>query len=103
PSADGFTHASIVAPLVRSSGPLSGATTLLEKPLNASAVPYLPAVQTVFEATPGSPRPDESAATLPVPSSNEYAAARPVLSAPGSTGALKTSSWTLPFELFSIT
>ena len=82
---------------------MSGIVTLLENPLNDSAVPYFPGAQRVFAATPGSLRPDESFTLTPLPSSNEYAATSPVLSAPGPTGALKTSSCTFAFESVSIT
>src|SRR5919197_24263 len=102
-SAVAFTQASSVMPVVRSSEPDEGIVTQLEEPLNDSAEPNLPAVHAVFDAFPSSPRPDESCTVEPRPSSNEYDATRPTLSAPGSIGALKTLAWTLAFELFSIT
>src|SRR5262249_48715016 len=64
---------------VRSSDAASGIETSVELPLNCSAPPYLPAVDQVpFWIVPSLLLPDESAAFVPLPSSNEYCATSPV-------------------------
>src|SRR5215471_15824199 len=79
---DALTHASSVIPLVRSSEAASGIVTRLELPLNCSAPPYLPAVDHVaFWTVPSLLLPDESAAFVPLPSSNEYCATSPLAAA----------------------
>src|SRR3989442_1171153 len=79
PSALGLTHASRVIPVVRSSEAESGIVTRLDVPLNESAPPKWPALdQDVVETLPALPVPEASATVVPLPSSNEYAATRPV-------------------------
>src|SRR5919199_6196737 len=79
-SALGFTHASIVIPLERSSEFESATVTSDVAPSNEAAAPYFPAAVHVVEALrePALPFPDVSAAVVPAPSSNESAATRPV-------------------------
>ena len=51
-------------------------------PLNCNALPYLPdAAHVVFAIVPVWPFPDASATVVPEPSSNAYAATRPVAAA----------------------
>src|SRR4051794_34857781 len=82
-SAAGFIQASSVSPTLRSSEALSGITTIALMPLKESAEPKRPAAaQVAPEIVPGLPLPDESATTVPLPSSNEHAATRPLVAAP---------------------
>ena len=77
-NAVGLTQASSVMPVVKSSEFASGIVTMLDVPLNVSALPYLPdAVHTVFATVPLLPLPDASATVVPSPSSKAYAATRP--------------------------
>ena len=65
----GYTHASSVMPLVRSSELESAAVTQLFAPLNDSALPYRPvAVQAAPETVPVLPLPEPSTAVVPLPS-----------------------------------
>src|SRR5437016_5178162 len=77
----GLTHASSVMPEVRSREGLSPIVTQLLVPLNESALPAWPAAHVAFAIVPLFPLPDASATMEPVPSSNEYAATRPVVEA----------------------
>ena len=78
PSADGLTHASNVIPAVRSSEFESATVTQSLTPSKLSAEPYRPAaLHTGPEIEPTFPFPDESAAVVPEPASNPYAATRP--------------------------
>src|SRR5712691_9493563 len=82
PSALGLTHASRVIPVVRSSEVESGIVTRLDVPLNESAPPKRPALdQDVVATVPALPVPEASATVVPLPSSNEYAATRPLAAA----------------------
>src|SRR5436309_4148390 len=75
--ADGFTHASSVMALARSSELESFTVTQLFVPLNDRALPNLPfAAQVAFEIVPLFPLPDASPSVEPVPSSKLYAATR---------------------------
>src|SRR5581483_3266055 len=74
-TSEGFTHASRVMPVVRWRLAASGTVTRAVVPLNASPLPYLPAVvQVAFWIVPTFPRPDASLTEEPLPSSNAYAA-----------------------------
>jgi hypothetical protein len=74
----GYTHASNVIPLVNCS---DGALLIVTKalvPLKVNAFPYLPEVVHVAPLiVPLFPLPDASFTTVPLPSSNPYAATRP--------------------------
>ena len=74
----GYTHASNVIPLVNCS---DGALLMVTKalvPLKLNAFPYLPEVVHVAPLiVPLFPLPDASFTTVPLPSSNPYAATRP--------------------------
>ena len=75
----GLTQASSVIPLVRSREFESFTLTRALVPLKKRALPNLPAVdQVAFESVPVLPLPDRSAVVVPLPSSNPYAATRPV-------------------------
>src|SRR5262249_2782251 len=75
--ADGFTQASSVIPVVRSSDNELGMPTLELVPLKTSAPPNSPAeVQLVFVTVPLLPCPEASLTVVPEPSSNEYEATR---------------------------
>ena len=68
-SAAGFTHASSVIPIVRSSELASGTVTQLDEPLKESAPPYLPLnAHAVFVTVPLLPDPETSLTFVPVPS-----------------------------------
>src|SRR5205809_8027754 len=74
---DGFTHASSVRAVDRSSELESATVTQLLVPLNDRALPYLPpAAQVAPEIVPVFPLPEASATVEPVPSSKLYAATR---------------------------
>src|SRR6267142_1489422 len=74
----GFTHASMVIPLVRSSDAASATVTHALVPLNDSALPYLPAVVHVaLEIVPVLFCPDASLVCTPLPSLNPNAATSP--------------------------
>src|SRR6185295_194917 len=74
----GFTHASSVIALVSRSDAVLGILTSAFVPLKTSAPPSRPAgVQLAFLIFPSLLPLDASWATLPAPSSNEYAATRP--------------------------
>ena len=78
PDTEGITHASSVIPVVRSSEFASGTVTQSLTPSKLNAAPNLPApVHTGPEIAPAFPFPDESAAVVPDPASNPYAATRP--------------------------
>src|SRR5919108_464548 len=73
----GETHASSVMPVVRFSSVLLATVTRELVPLKTSACPNLPfGVHVALLMVPALPRPDASLATVPVPSSNEYALTR---------------------------
>src|SRR5262249_20985229 len=76
----GNTHASSVIAVVRRSEGASGIVTCDVVPLNTSALPNLPAVQVVAVATPLLFCPEASRIVVPDPSSNPYAATRPLVS-----------------------
>src|SRR5262245_2947514 len=74
-----FTHASNVIPVVKCSDGASGITTRALEPLKISAPPRTPAVvHEALKTVPTLPFPDASETAVPVPSSNEYDATRPV-------------------------
>src|SRR5262249_16242670 len=77
----GFTHASIVMPVVRSSGLLvvSGTVTQSSTPSNRSARPNLPATRAAPRIVPFRPVSEESTAAVPLASSNPKASTRPSL------------------------
>src|ERR1700742_2559177 len=76
---DGFTHASRVIPLERCSDAASGIVTTELVPLNCRALPYFPAADQVgLVIVPLCPLPVASVSVVPDPSSNPYAATRPV-------------------------
>src|SRR4029077_17165495 len=78
-TADGLTHASSVMPVERCKDGSSGIVTLAPPPSNWSAPPLTPlGVQVALAMVPSFPRPDQSMTCVPAPSSNEYAATRPV-------------------------
>src|SRR5918992_2407284 len=78
PSAVGFTHASSVMPVARSSEGLSGTVTQLLEPSNVSAPPNRPiGAQPVAVAVPWLPNPEASATVAPAPSLKAYAATWP--------------------------
>src|SRR5689334_20653563 len=75
---NGFTHASSVIPVVRSSDEASLIDTQAFVPLNTSALPYMPAVvHLALEIVPVFPFPEASATVVPMPSLKLYAAIRP--------------------------
>jgi hypothetical protein len=75
----GFTHASSVIAVVSWSDVELGTLTRALEPLKRSALPNFPdAVHVAPEIVPVFPFPDASATVVPEPSSNEYAATRPV-------------------------
>src|ERR687888_626707 len=77
PIAVGFTQASMVIPVVRSSESASGTVTQLLTPSKLSAPPNLPPVVQVAPVTvPLLPRPEASVAVLPDPSSKPHAPTR---------------------------
>ena len=76
-SALGLTHASSVTPLVRCSAATSLIVTQLLTPLNNRPPPTRPDAQDAPESVPLFPFPEMSAATVPEPSLNPYAATRP--------------------------
>src|SRR5258705_10379533 len=76
----GNTHASRVIAVVRRSDGASAIVTCAPVPLNTSALPNLPVVQVVPLAAPLLSCPEASRITVPVPSSNPYAASRPLVS-----------------------
>src|SRR6266496_2792291 len=78
PSAVGFTQASSVIALVRSSEVESATFTMLLTPLKLSAEPNLPlVVQVAPEIVPLFPLPDRSGSEVPDPWSKLYAATSP--------------------------
>src|SRR3982750_2556722 len=78
PAADGFTQASRVMPLVRSSDDAAGTVTTELVPSNESALPCLPADdQVVFASVPVLFLPEASLTVGPLPSSNPQEATRP--------------------------
>src|SRR3954447_19041636 len=79
PSADGFTQASSVIPVVRSSELESGTVTRVLVPLKDSAPPECPPIDHVPAAiVPLFPVPERSASAVPEPALKLYAATRPV-------------------------
>src|SRR3974390_291772 len=75
---DGFTHASSVIPVVRSSDAESLTVTSALVPSNTRALPYMPEVVQVAPLTvPLFPFPDVSNTVVPAPSLNPYSATRP--------------------------
>jgi hypothetical protein len=75
---DGFTHASIVIPVVTSSDAASLMVTSALVPLKTSAPLYLPEVVHVAPLiVPSFPLPEVSVTDDPVPSLNPYSATRP--------------------------
>jgi hypothetical protein len=73
----GYTHASNVIPLVNSSDAALLMVTKALVPLKVNAFPYLPEVVHVAALiVPSFPLPDASFTTVPLPSSNPYAATR---------------------------
>jgi hypothetical protein len=66
----GFTHASSVIPVVRSSDAASAIVTQSSSPSNASAPPARPVARVAPEIVPGLPLPDASVAVVPDASSN---------------------------------
>src|SRR5580658_10740772 len=74
----GYTQASIVMPVLRSSEGASGIVMSEFVPLNTRAFPYLPdVVQVALVIVPVLPFPERSLTVVPVPSSKEYAATSP--------------------------
>jgi len=84
---DGFTQASRVMPVVRSSELESGILTRSLTPSKRSAFPYLPVVTQTgpFVNVPAFEFPDESERVVPDPSSNPYSATKPGLAAAWTT------------------
>src|ERR1043165_3522408 len=79
----GLTHASMVIPLVRCNVGASGILTRAFTLFNNSSPPSRPAgVHVALTTPPSFPCPDQSMTRVPVPSSKEYAAARPVVIGP---------------------
>src|SRR5919204_1590218 len=79
PSAEGFTHASSVIPLVRSSEFESATVTSVFVPLNESAPSVWPAIDHVpFAIVPLLPVPERSASVVPLPALKLYEATSPV-------------------------
>ena len=79
PSAAGFTQASSVARLVRSSEALSATVTRSLTPSNVSAEPKRPVVMRVAPLiVPVLPRPEASVTVVPFGSSKPQAPTRPV-------------------------
>src|SRR6267142_562955 len=79
-TADGFTHASSVIPVVRCSEAESLMFTRAFVPLNDNALPNLPPVDHVVLATvPTLPLPEASATLVPLPSLNPNARTRLLL------------------------
>src|SRR5262245_44386125 len=91
----GNTHASSVMPVVSCSEAAFGTVTCALVPLNTSALPNLPAAQVVPLAVPLLFSPEPSRIAVPAPSSNPYAATRPVVvcarAAPPSSNAMHTT------------
>src|SRR6266581_2539437 len=74
----GYTHASSVMPLVKSSDAASLTTTTELDPLKANAFPKRPVLTHVAPLiAPALRKPEESATVVPLPSSKPYAATRP--------------------------
>ena len=100
--ANGFTQASSVIPVVRCNDAASLIVTKAFFPSNTNALPYFPlVVHTAFTMVPVFPVPDESAAVVPAPSLNEYAATSPETNAPVVALATFEYGLTLPgLDLF---
>jgi hypothetical protein len=92
----GFTHASTVAPVVRSSDDESGTVTIELDPLKLSALPYLPLVNEVLLAVPWLPAPELSATLVPDVSSKLQAAASPVGAAAAGTALTNADATMAP-------
>src|SRR5262245_2891258 len=73
----GYTHASSVRPVVRSSDALSGTVTKVLVPLNTSELPNWPVVHVPFATVPLLFAPDESVTPVPVVAFMLYAATKP--------------------------
>ena len=95
---EGFTQASIVIPVVRSSDAALATVTHALVPLNDSAPPNLPAaVRVALEIVPVLPWPDASVTcTTPLASLNPYAATSPL----GVCAVFDTTTSTVACERF---